>query len=511
MVERATAPGLELTPRERDVVRLMAAGRTNGEIAEALGITFATAKWHVSAIIGKLGVTTREEAVAEWRRRQGRPLARLRRAFAAIPLSFGLRVAVFAGGVTAAVGIGIGVVIIRSDDDTKSDQSSSDQATPTPLAIDTSTIRTIEDRSVLEQGPSGDQWDVRLRPAARLDGVAFVTWDFPTSELLLVGRTTGRLEASITLGWQPMPLWRLSAGELLVSDNMVVPGANDGTAPVSRLLVFDIRNELALKRAIPLPNRENFTGPGATAIYLSTDERYLFYLRQSGGQPCHDFSSFASCGSIGILDLNEPVPMPTFAEMPTGCNPRITVMDAARLSVICGADAYIAQVGEPKLIPTGLLSRPREKAPSVGGNPASTRLAMFDDQGSKKGVLFSEGSYYPEGQSQPVQAIPQGNVTLAAYRMDDRRILIGYARMYGGTIEGLVVFDTRARRIVQDIPLQGVASFVPANRDVLLMLDSGAAAVLTLDPPQVLGLWQFPADRTVFVVQPTYPRVTPPP
>jgi len=41
------------TPRERDVLDLIADGRTNAEIADRLGISFATAKWHVSVVLLK--------------------------------------------------------------------------------------------------------------------------------------------------------------------------------------------------------------------------------------------------------------------------------------------------------------------------------------------------------------------------------------------------------------------------------------------------------------------------
>jgi DNA-binding CsgD family transcriptional regulator len=52
-----------LTGREQEVLRLLAAGQTNREIAEALFIGPRTVSWHVSAILGKLQVTTRREAV----------------------------------------------------------------------------------------------------------------------------------------------------------------------------------------------------------------------------------------------------------------------------------------------------------------------------------------------------------------------------------------------------------------------------------------------------------------
>ena len=54
-----------LTPREREVLGLLAEGLTNRAIAERLGISEHTAKFHVNAILGKLGVETRTEAVGE--------------------------------------------------------------------------------------------------------------------------------------------------------------------------------------------------------------------------------------------------------------------------------------------------------------------------------------------------------------------------------------------------------------------------------------------------------------
>jgi DNA-binding NarL/FixJ family response regulator len=53
-----------LTPREREVLRLIARGRSNGEIGGELFISTKTASVHVSNILAKLGVSTRTEAAA---------------------------------------------------------------------------------------------------------------------------------------------------------------------------------------------------------------------------------------------------------------------------------------------------------------------------------------------------------------------------------------------------------------------------------------------------------------
>lgn len=64
----AAPPLPDLTARERDVLRLLADGAANGEIAERLGMAVKTVANHMSAILLKLGVATRAEAIVAARR-----------------------------------------------------------------------------------------------------------------------------------------------------------------------------------------------------------------------------------------------------------------------------------------------------------------------------------------------------------------------------------------------------------------------------------------------------------
>ncbi len=56
-------PGIDLTPREREVLSLMIDGLNNRQIAGRLTVSSSTIKSHVSNILSKLGVSSRTEAV----------------------------------------------------------------------------------------------------------------------------------------------------------------------------------------------------------------------------------------------------------------------------------------------------------------------------------------------------------------------------------------------------------------------------------------------------------------
>jgi DNA-binding NarL/FixJ family response regulator len=56
-----------LTPRQLEILRLIAAGSTTAEIARELYLSPETVRWHVKGILGRLGARTRAEAAAVYR------------------------------------------------------------------------------------------------------------------------------------------------------------------------------------------------------------------------------------------------------------------------------------------------------------------------------------------------------------------------------------------------------------------------------------------------------------
>ena len=57
-------PGSDLTPRELEILQLMAEGLNNPEIAARLSVSRSTVKFHVSNILSKLGTSSRIRAIA---------------------------------------------------------------------------------------------------------------------------------------------------------------------------------------------------------------------------------------------------------------------------------------------------------------------------------------------------------------------------------------------------------------------------------------------------------------
>jgi DNA-binding CsgD family transcriptional regulator len=91
-----------LTPRQWEVLDLVRRGLSDQEIADALDLTLAGAKYHVSEILTKLGVSSREEAAA-WQPPESRPTWWGR----ALALSLAVKIAGAAVALAAIAGVGL--------------------------------------------------------------------------------------------------------------------------------------------------------------------------------------------------------------------------------------------------------------------------------------------------------------------------------------------------------------------------------------------------------------------
>jgi DNA-binding NarL/FixJ family response regulator len=70
LVAREERPGVELTPREIEVLRLLRQGLANKQIARRLGITERTVKAHLTSVFQRIGANDRTQA-ALWAERHG--------------------------------------------------------------------------------------------------------------------------------------------------------------------------------------------------------------------------------------------------------------------------------------------------------------------------------------------------------------------------------------------------------------------------------------------------------
>jgi len=67
----AAAQVEELSPREREILELLAAGHSNKAIAHRLGLTDGTVRWHLRHVYHKLHVRSRIEAALKFRSATG--------------------------------------------------------------------------------------------------------------------------------------------------------------------------------------------------------------------------------------------------------------------------------------------------------------------------------------------------------------------------------------------------------------------------------------------------------
>lgn len=300
-----------LTDRQAEVLRLVARGLTNAEIAQELGITLDGAKFHVSEILGKLGVATREGAAERWRA-ESRPAARARRWLAA--LFFGTA-AKFVAGALATLAVGavvVAVILIRGSDSPAANdvQDTSPTAAASPVVPITRPIGVGgQPDSLVEL--AGDVWvgNQTSREVVRLDG------------------STGAIEARIAVNSRWLKLGG-GAGSLWVGapelDQVlrIDPATNKVVAAIpfpralglqfafaggylwvarpleSSLARLDPSNNRVVSPDVPVAGQATALASDGTALWLMTANQALTSLDARTGTPLKSYDPKMSADLI---------------------------------------------------------------------------------------------------------------------------------------------------------------------------------------------------------------------
>ncbi len=230
-------PKQNLSPRQREVLELIAEGHTNGQIATRLGIGLESVKTHVSDILYRLGVETREQAAIEWRHYNSLG-GRFRRALNGVAALFTTRAAMATGavavtGIIAAGAIGL-FLSLRSDGEPNATATSAD-ASPTPQTTPT----TGPTPSALARWRKTADIQVALMPSmlAEAAGSIWVTSQ-AADTVSRIDPATNTVTATIEVGRKPTHissglgyLWVGNVGDGTIS--RIDPATNQVTATIT--------------------------------------------------------------------------------------------------------------------------------------------------------------------------------------------------------------------------------------------------------------------------------------
>lgn len=167
-----------LTPRQREVLELIARGRTNGEIAEQLGITLDGAKFHVREILAKLEVESREEAASWWRKDQS-PWSRLGSALHSLISGLPLKPFAAVAGAAGTVAVAGYIAFAMSNGTEKA--RALPRCDPDALSWSTDSSRSVDDPGKMTYTASAWTWNDCELSAVVGVGAYAAQFDSPTS------------------------------------------------------------------------------------------------------------------------------------------------------------------------------------------------------------------------------------------------------------------------------------------------------------------------------------------
>ncbi len=302
-------PGFHPSGRERQVLQLIIEGRTNAEIAGSLGISFATAKWHVAELISKAGVSSREELADHWRAEIGLR-RRIRRTLAGLagisPLkAASAMVATGLAGAAALLAVGFTASATPS-----SDSEVAVVATSTPLAPVAARIMTEQEaevaaRAIVESSlqrfhgqasrdlPLGGIHPVRVNGSLLgADDLVMTRLEFVSDATLAVYTSGGR--SGVTPGDIWISEWR--------RDGLEVPEWGTANAVFTLEFAFDAVTGRHLGGG---PGISNADAAPASSSALAEEARILL-LAPAPGQsvpqhmtrPTPEFAAVGACATV---------------------------------------------------------------------------------------------------------------------------------------------------------------------------------------------------------------------
>jgi DNA-binding CsgD family transcriptional regulator len=485
----------QLTPRQREVLRLIGEGYSNAEIAERLGISLAGAKWHVSELLTRLDAASREDLAERWR--SGRSLRR--RLFAWLPALPPLKL-LAAGGATLGVAAASAVIVVvalgNRDHARLVPAPTADiffpvTRVPTPrTSVPASPTPTARASAALPQPELtfiGDDHGLPrwAEPGADLTQTILVLLDDPQGPLLLIDPANGLIRAKITVGYGPWGLVRHSTTELLLSFGT----GSDSLR--STLVVLDLAT-LTVKYEVWMPDRAYATVyfPGMT---LTENERYLFYAAVVSPRNRCTAADMAGAPAgtdghcdrtfVGTIDLGSAEPAAILAPIPkVNCGfgrPSPVIGTIGYLTCVDGA-TFAIDARQPS-VATEILSsvgRPNEIDPGLSHNLANIVARVRGDDGLP-GYLFSSGRfrmYDAAGDYQEYAALPDGRSLwyLGVLPAGDRLVLVHRSRQEQ-VLTGVAVFNWRTGRIERDIALDpSIAATLADDSTLLTILEDGS-------------------------------------
>ena len=437
--------------RQREVLDLLADGRTNPEIAAALSITLDGAKWHVGELLAETGHSDRQ-VLAEWWRNER--AAEQRSAFLALLMAWRTRLLL---GVTAVTVLVVVLGVVRWRDGAEGGEGN--------LAQDVPSL----DEGFIAKGPI-------LPFEARFEEFFIeltVESGAGESKVDLINATSGTRLGTVQAGYRPMAVARESAKELLVSS-----GEQSNGSLVHVLDVYDLAGySLRPLRRVAMPDRINCTTFCVTMV-LSNDERYVYYLARRIAPECGQGGDASVCDihSVVSLDLGTPGTPSATTELPRGCGvPALSAFGDNGAIASCRGQ-YPAVGGWTQLI-----------SPETGGRlvdlrPSQSSFAFVRPSGDVAIVRF-DGTVLvmsADGTQSQARTLPMDlgygprMYYLGTLALDDDRLFIVFDDSNVGAHDrkfGFVVFDLATMSVQGYGRVPDADYYLPQGDSIMVLRD----------------------------------------